>query len=70
MKSTATKSAAHKQAASAGNKASRLSMGGDERLNWIATAAYYKAEASGFVPGQEVEHWLQAEAELNELKPH
>lgn len=29
----------------------------------IATAAYYKAEARGFVPGGEVDDWLSAEDE-------
>ncbi len=29
----------------------------------IATAACYKAEARGFVPGGEIDDWLSAEAE-------
>jgi len=29
----------------------------------IATAAYYKAQARGFASGQELDDWLQAEAE-------
>ncbi len=37
-----------------------------ERLDWIATAAYYKAEARGFVPGLEMEDWLEAEADYEE----
>lgn len=35
------------------------------RLERIATAAYYKAEARGFVPGFEMEDWLRAEAEVD-----
>jgi hypothetical protein len=31
----------------------------------IATAAYYKAEARGFIPGLEIDDWLEAETELN-----
>jgi hypothetical protein len=31
---------------------------------WIAEAAYYRAERRGFVPGQEVDDWLAAEAEV------
>lgn len=37
---------------------------GAERYRWIAHAAYLKAERRGFVPGQEVEDWLAAEAEF------
>lgn len=36
-----------------------------DRLQRIATAAYYKAEARGFVPGLEMEDWLEAEAEVD-----
>lgn len=36
------------------------------RLEYIATAAYYKAEARGFVPGEELDDWLEAEAEFDE----
>lgn len=36
-----------------------------DRLQRIATAAYYKAEARGFVPGLEMEDWLQAESEVD-----
>jgi hypothetical protein len=30
----------------------------------IATAAYYKAEARGFLPDHELDDWLSAESEL------
>ncbi|CAI8801662.1 DUF2934 domain-containing protein [Methylocaldum szegediense] len=30
----------------------------------IAEAAYYRAEKRGFVPGYEVEDWLEAEKEI------
>jgi len=40
------------------------------RLQRIATAAYYKAEARGFVPGLEMEDWLQAEAEVDARVRH
>lgn len=30
----------------------------------VETAAYYKAQRRGFVPGHEVEDWLDAEAEV------
>jgi Protein of unknown function (DUF2934) len=31
----------------------------------IAVAAYFKAEKRGFIPGGEIEDWLEAEHELN-----
>jgi secreted protein with Ig-like and vWFA domain len=37
----------------------------DARLQaQIAEAAYYRAERRGFAPGQEIEDWLAAEAEV------
>ena len=36
----------------------------EERLSHIAVSAYYKAEARGFVPGNEQDDWLAAEAEV------
>ena len=35
----------------------------NNRQQWIATAAYYKAEARGFVQGKEAESWQAAENE-------
>lgn len=40
--------------------------GETDRLDRIATAAYYKAEARGFTPGLDMEDWLEAEAEFDE----
>jgi len=39
----------------------------EERQRWIATAAYHRAEKRGFAPGYEVQDWLDAEAEIDEL---
>lgn len=39
----------------------------EERQRWIATAAYHRAEKRGFVPGYEMQDWLDAEAEINAL---
>lgn len=36
----------------------------EERQQLIAQAAYFIAERRGFAPGNEVEDWLQAEAEI------
>ncbi len=41
-----------------------------EQLDNVATAAYYKAEARGFEPGQELDDWLHAEAEVNKMNVH
>lgn len=37
---------------------------GADRFERIAIAAYYRAQARGFAPGQDMEDWLTAEAEL------
>ncbi len=37
---------------------------GAARQQDIATAAYYRAEARGFAPGNEMEDWLEAEKEI------
>lgn len=36
----------------------------DSKLEHLATAAYFKAEARGFAPGRELDDWLSAEAEM------
>jgi len=36
----------------------------EQRLQLIAQAAYFIAERRGFAPGNEIEDWLQAEAEI------
>jgi Protein of unknown function (DUF2934) len=38
-----------------------------ERQQWIATAAYFKAQRRGFTPGQEASDWFEAEAEVAAL---
>jgi hypothetical protein len=37
------------------------------RQQWISDAAYYKAEARGFMPGFELTDWLEAEREYTKL---
>lgn len=39
-----------------------------ELYNLIAAAAYYRAEKRGFVPGGELQDWLEAEAEIEQLR--
>ncbi len=36
-----------------------------EREQVIAAAAYFRAQQRGFIPGGELEDWLQAEAEVD-----
>lgn len=40
------------------------SLNTEDRLSCIATAAYYKAESRGFMPGHELDDWLDAEAQF------
>lgn len=35
-------------------------------MDMVAEAAYYKAEKRGFVPGYEMQDWLEAEQEVSE----
>jgi hypothetical protein len=37
------------------------------RHDMIREAAYYHAEARGFAPGRELEDWLAAELQIDEL---
>lgn len=37
------------------------------RHDMIRDAAYFRAQARGFVPGKEIEDWLTAEQEIEEL---
>ena len=39
-----------------------------ELYNLIAVAAYYRAEKRGFAPGGELQDWIEAEAEIEQLR--
>lgn len=39
----------------------------EERWNYIAVAAYHKAEKRGFAPGAELHDWIEAEKEVDAL---
>ena len=39
----------------------------EQRRNYIEMAAYYIAERRGFAPGNPMEDWVQAEAEIDRL---
>lgn len=42
-------------------------LAGEDRYRLIAEAAYFRAERRGFVPGNELQDWLAAEIEVDEL---
>ena len=42
----------------------------EQREQWIATAAYFRAQRRGFTPGQEAADWLAAEADLDAEMTH
>jgi len=41
--------------------------GDDERVQLIASAAFFISEKRHFAPGYEVEDWLKAEAEVEKM---
>ena len=44
---------------------SRAAVGPKERYHEVAEAAYFRAEHRGFLPGNELQDWLDAEAEFD-----
>jgi hypothetical protein len=73
-KSVTTKKLTEKNVASKPAKAAiadipSVSISPEERWKRIAIAAYQKAEARGFAPGNEVQDWLDAEQEIDDLIP-
>ena len=70
MKSTAERTTSPAKAVPGVIKDNEPAIGALERLDWIARRAYYKAEARAFVPGLEIDDWLEAEAEFEEMQEH
>jgi hypothetical protein len=68
-KSTKTKTrAASSAAAKSGPKAKQPGLiTPEDRLRFIAEAAYFKAEQRSFAEGNELEDWVEAEAEIDAL---
>ena len=66
MKSTATKQKSNSKAAPGVLIQNDSSSGLECRLNSIATAAYYKAEARQFEPGRDLDDWLEAEEDFKD----
>ena len=48
-------------------EAATLGCGADLRGAMIAEAAYYRAQGRGFEPGHELEDWVAAEGEIEDL---
>lgn len=60
------KSSEPRRKASAKSETAKKTNGdGADRIECIAIAAYYRAEARGFAPGQAMDDWLMAEAEVD-----
>ena len=51
----------------ANSTAAGVTVAEDVRRAMIAEAAYFHAERRGFAPGDEVQDWLKAEAEVDAL---
>lgn len=51
----------------AGSVRSSRAWTGEDRYRMIAEAAYYRAERRGFAPGHDLQDWLAAEIEVDEL---
>ena len=64
IKSTATNAKSRSKAERSDIIQCDPSSGLENRFDDIATSAYYKAEARQFVPGQELDDWLQAEQDV------
>ena len=45
----------------------KLNLKGEDRQRLIAENAYFRAEQRGFTPGRELEDWLAAEVEVDQL---
>ncbi len=65
----APKAAAAKTAAKPARTRVRKSAGvpPEQRRHYVEMAAYYIAERRGFAPGNPLEDWVQAEAEIDRL---
>jgi hypothetical protein len=60
-------SKAFKKIKSGSRKKVQSALNGANRQEMIATAAYYRAEQQGFNCGHEIQDWLEAEAEIDNL---
>ena len=68
-KAAAPKAAAPKARKTITRKPARPATGSSEWQQMVATAAYLRAEARGFVGGSPEQDWFEAEAELRSALP-
>lgn len=66
-KTSPKKSASAKPRRSTKAAGPRLEISAEERWRMIAVTAYHKAEKRGFASGKEMDDWLSAEREVDEL---
>ena len=66
-KKTTTKKAAVRTRKKSATTTAPLDITPEERWRMIAVAAYHKSEKHGFARGREMDDWLDAERELDEL---
>lgn len=67
-KAAAAKKATAKPAASRAGKAKSLkNVTPEQRYRMICDAAYFRAERRNFAPENEIQDWLDAEAEINRM---
>lgn len=65
---SALKAKASPKAAVAGRKRNAgASVSPEQRRNYVEIAAYYIAERRGFAPGDPLQDWIEAEAEIDRL---
>jgi hypothetical protein len=64
-KKAPTRTAAARKPRGDGNKGAHVDA--ERRRNYIEVAAYYIAERRGFVGGNEIDDWAEAEAEIDRL---
>lgn len=65
MTTTTTQGKSRQKAATRRKTVAESAPADQDRSEQIAVAAYFKAQARGFAPGQELDDWLQAESELS-----
>lgn len=66
-KKTAVKKKATSKKATIKPQSKTLDISSKERWRMISIAAYHKAEKRNFTPGHELQDWVEAEQELNQL---
>lgn len=64
------KSVSAKKSSSGESRKAQQQPATSDRQHMISEAAYFLAQQRGFVPGQEMQDWLQAEQQVDALVKH